>query len=88
MEEVWRKLGWALDMEILDCRERITKSWHWLRQLVPNCDPYADIRPLYLRCVLHIFTTAGITMVPSYNRSTRYINSHGVCFETGFLVTE
>ncbi|XP_022810311.1 uncharacterized protein LOC111347323 [Stylophora pistillata] len=58
-----------------DCklRERITNSWHWLQQLVPNCDPYADkaIALEIIKCKLHIFTTAGITMVPSYNRSTR-----------------
>ncbi|PFX28398.1 hypothetical protein AWC38_SpisGene6900 [Stylophora pistillata] len=34
-------------------RERITKSWHWLRQLVPNCDPYADKATVFEMCVAY-----------------------------------
>lgn len=34
-------------------RERITKSWHWLRQLVPHCDPYADKATVFEMCVAY-----------------------------------
>jgi len=35
-------------------RERITKSWHWLRQLVPNCDAYADKATVFEMSVAYL----------------------------------
>lgn len=35
-------------------RERITKSWHWLRQLVPNCDTYADKATVFEMSVAYL----------------------------------
>ena len=35
-------------------RERITQSWHWLRQLVPNCDAYADKATVFEMSVAYL----------------------------------
>lgn len=39
---------------VVEHRERITKSWHWLRQLVPNCDPYADKATVFEMSVAYL----------------------------------
>ncbi|KAL9983166.1 hypothetical protein ACROYT_G005299 [Oculina patagonica] len=44
----------SVNVQTASPKERITKSWHWLRQLVPNCDTYADKATVFEMSVAYL----------------------------------